>query len=77
MPAGEVEEDGVAALAVDQGADRRAGARADDEVSFPVSEPGPVFHDLGAVVDQGRRCDEAWGAYVGAPSTLAQWPASS
>ena len=72
-----MKEDDVAALAADQGAYRRTGARADDEVASPDSERGPAVYDLGAVVDQGRRCDEAWGAYVGAPSTLAQRPACS
>ena len=39
VPAGEVEEDGVAALAVDQSADRRPGARADDQGAFRSMSP--------------------------------------
>jgi hypothetical protein len=66
----EVQQDREPAGALDQGADRRAGQLADDQVAFPVSRHGPVVGFGRSLVDH-RHVDQSAAAFLAAAMGLA------
>lgn len=64
--AGQVHQLEVAAGAVDQGSDRRLVAASDDQVAFPITDPGACADDRWPVVDQLGWRDEPTSSLVGA-----------
>jgi hypothetical protein len=65
-----MEEQDVPAAPLNQGADGRAAARADDQIAFPVPHPA-AFADNGRVgIDQPGGRDES---HLAAISAAARW----
>ena len=69
-----MEEHHVAAVPLDEGADRRPVAASHDEVALPVTDAQSGCHDQGAMLDELGGCHEPDGPFVPPTTAFAPGP---
>jgi hypothetical protein len=75
MPVGQVREQDVAGGAFDEGGDRRAAVRANDQIAFPVARDGTVLDFGGPIANHQHRRLEPRTALVRTALRSADCPA--